>query len=119
MGSEMCIRDRHGMGCEFALDDFGSGLGSFANLKNLSIDYLKIDGSYTRNLGEDTVNRAMVAALIKLSRTLRFKVVAEQVEDEDSLETVREMGVDFIQGYAVGRPRALHLAVAEVTANTA
>lgn len=109
----------HGMGCEFALDDFGSGLGSFANLKNLSIDYLKIDGSYTRNLGEDTVNRAMVAALIKLSRTLRFQVVAEQVEDEDSLETVREMGVDFIQGYAVGRPRALHLAVAEVTANTA
>jgi diguanylate cyclase (GGDEF)-like protein/PAS domain S-box-containing protein len=108
----------HGMGCEFALDDFGSGIGSFANLKNLSIDYLKIDGSYTRDLAGDSVNQAMVAALIKLSRTLRFQVVAEQVESDDALETVRDMGVDFIQGYAVGRPRALRIA-AEPAASTA
>ncbi len=107
----------HGMGCEFALDDFGSGIGSFANLKNLSIDYLKIDGSYTRDLAGDSVNQAMVAALIKLSRTLRFQVVAEQVESDDALETVRDMGVDFIQGYAVGRPRALRIA-AEPAAST-
>ena len=106
------------MGCEFALDDFGSGIGSFANLKNLSIDYLKIDGSYTRDLAGDSVNQAMVAALIKLSRTLRFQVVAEQVESDDALETVRDMGVDFIQGYAVGRPRALRIA-AEPAASTA
>jgi diguanylate cyclase (GGDEF)-like protein/PAS domain S-box-containing protein len=100
----------HGMGCEFALDDFGSGVGSFSNLKNLPLDYLKIDGSFMRNLTRDTVNQAMVAAMIKLARTLNFKVIAEQVEDADALETVRRMGVDYLQGYAVGRPQPLKLA---------
>ena len=71
----------HGMGCQFALDDFGSGVGSFSNLKNLPLDYLKIDGSFMRNLARDTVNQAMVTAMIKLARTLNFKVIAEQVED--------------------------------------
>ena len=72
----------HGMGCQFALDDFGSGVGSFSNLKNLPMDYLKIDGSFMRNLARDTVNQAMVTAMIKLARTLNFKVIAEQVEDD-------------------------------------
>ena len=72
----------HGMGCQFALDDFGCGVGSFSNLKNLPLDYLKIDGSFMRNLARDTVNQAMVTAMIKLARTLNFKVIAEQVEDE-------------------------------------
>jgi diguanylate cyclase (GGDEF)-like protein len=100
----------HGMGCEFALDDFGSGVGSFSNLKNLPLDYLKIDGSYMRNLARDTVNQAMVTAMIKLARSLNFKVIAEQVEDTGSLEAARRMGVDFLQGYAVGRPQPLPLA---------
>ncbi len=63
----------HGMGCQFALDDFGRGLGSFSNLKNLTLDYLKIDGSFIRNLAPDTVNQAMVTAMIKLARTLNFR----------------------------------------------
>jgi len=100
----------HGMGCQFALDDFGSGVGSFSNLKNLPMDYLKIDGSFMRNLGRDTVNQAMVTAMIKLARTLNFKVIAEQVEDAAALEAARRMGVDFVQGYAVGRPQPLALA---------
>ncbi len=100
----------HGMGCQFALDDFGSGLGSFSNLKNLPLDYLKIDGSFTRNLARDTVNQAMVTAMIKLARTLNFKVIAEQVEDSAALEAVRRMGVDYVQGYAIGRPQPLLLA---------
>jgi diguanylate cyclase (GGDEF)-like protein/PAS domain S-box-containing protein len=100
----------HGMGCQFALDDFGSGVGSFSNLKNLPMDYLKIDGSFMRNLARDSVNQAMVTAMIKLARTLNFKVIAEQVEDEAGLEAARRMGVDYIQGYAVGRPRLLSLA---------
>ena len=97
----------HGMGCSFALDDFGSGMGSFANLKSLSLDYLKIDGAFTRDLSSDTVHRAMVSAVVELGRTLRFQVVAEQVEDQAAFEAVREMGVDFVQGYIVERPRPL------------
>jgi diguanylate cyclase (GGDEF)-like protein/PAS domain S-box-containing protein len=100
----------HGMGCQFALDDFGSGVGSFSNLKNLPMDYLKIDGSFMRNLARDSVNQAMVTAMIKLARTLNFKVIAEQVEDEAGLEAARRMGVDYIQGYVVGRPQLLSLA---------
>ena len=100
----------HGMGCQFALDDFGSGVGSFSNLKNLPMDYLKIDGSFMRNLERDTVNQAMVTAMIKLARTLNFKVIAEQVEDVATLDTARRMGVDYVQGFAVGRPQLLSLA---------
>jgi diguanylate cyclase (GGDEF)-like protein/PAS domain S-box-containing protein len=97
----------HGMGCRFALDDFGRGLSSFANLKNLSLDYLKIDGSFIRNLASDSVNQAMVTAMIKLARSLNFQVIAEQVEDLGSLDSARRMGVDFVQGYQVGRPAPL------------
>jgi diguanylate cyclase (GGDEF)-like protein/PAS domain S-box-containing protein len=98
----------HGMGCRFALDDFGSGVGSFANLKELSVDYLKIDGAYTRDISVNSVNRAMVSALIELARTLEFRIVAEEIEDRESFEAVRELGVDFIQGYVIERPRAMH-----------
>ncbi|HYM34386.1 MAG TPA: EAL domain-containing protein, partial [Steroidobacteraceae bacterium] len=97
----------HGMGCRFALDDFGRGISSFANLKNLSLDYLKIDGSFIRNLASDSVNQAMVAAMVKLARTLNFKVVAEQIEDDAALEAARRMGVDFLQGFQLGRPQPL------------
>jgi diguanylate cyclase (GGDEF)-like protein/PAS domain S-box-containing protein len=100
----------HGMGCQFALDDFGSNLGSFASLKNLPMDYLKIDGSFMQNLARDSVNQAMVTATIKLARSLNFKVIAEQVEDAAGMDAARSVGVDYIQGYAVGRPRPLNLA---------
>lgn len=99
----------HGMGCQFALDNFGSGIGSFANLKNLSMDYLKIDGAIIRGLGSDDVSQAMVAAMIKLASTLKIRVIAEHVETDTAFSLVRDMGVDFIQGYAVGRPKALQL----------
>jgi diguanylate cyclase (GGDEF)-like protein/PAS domain S-box-containing protein len=97
----------HGIGCRFALDDFGSGMGSFAHLKHLSLDYLKIDGTYTRDLQHDSVNREMVAAMTKLARSLDFRVVAEQVEDQATFEAVRSLGIDFIQGFIVERPRPL------------
>jgi EAL domain-containing protein (putative c-di-GMP-specific phosphodiesterase class I) len=99
----------HGMGCQFALDDFGRGLSSFANLKNLSLDYLKIDGYFIRNLASDVVNQAMVTAMIKLARSLNFRVIAEHVEDMGALESARRMGVDYVQGYQVGRPQPLAL----------
>jgi len=100
----------HGMGCQFALDDFGSNLGSFSSLKNLPMDYLKIDGSFMHNLARDSVNQAMVTATIKLARSLNFKVIAEQVEDAAGLDAARSIGVDYVQGYAVGRPKPLNLA---------
>ncbi len=97
----------HGMGCQFALDNFGSGLGSFANLRNLAMDYLKIDGSFIRTLADDSVNHAMVNAMVDLARTLEIGVVAEHVEDKVVLGMVRKLGVDFVQGYGVERPRPM------------
>jgi EAL domain-containing protein (putative c-di-GMP-specific phosphodiesterase class I) len=97
----------HGMGCEFALDDFGSGLSSFSTLRTLPMDYLKIDGSFIRNLAGDSVNQALVQAMIEMSRSLNFRIVAEQVEDQLSLNTVTDMGIDFVQGFFVGRPQPL------------
>jgi diguanylate cyclase (GGDEF)-like protein/PAS domain S-box-containing protein len=99
----------HGMGCEFALDNFGSGLSSFSTLRTLPMDYLKIDGSFIKNLAGDSVNQAMVAAMIDLSRSLNFRVVAEHVEDQLSLDTVTGMGIDFVQGFVVGRPQPLSM----------
>ena len=97
----------HGIGCEFSLDDFGSGLGSFSSLKQLPIDYLKIDGTYTRNLKSDRVNQEMVCAMIKLARTMEFRVVAEQVEQQQDFDWLRDIGVDFVQGNVVDAPTTL------------
>ncbi len=97
----------HGIGCEFSLDDFGSGLGSFSSLKRLPIDYLKIDGTYTRNLQSDLVNQEMVAAMVKLARTMQFRIVAEQVEQQEDFDWLRNIGVDYIQGYFVDAPMPL------------
>ena len=100
----------HGIGCEFSLDDFGSGLGSFSSLKHLPIDYLKIDGMYTRNLQTDEVNQEMVTAMIKLARKMQFRVVAEQVEHQEDFDWLRDIGVDFMQGYFVESPATLGVA---------
>jgi EAL domain-containing protein (putative c-di-GMP-specific phosphodiesterase class I) len=97
----------HGIGCEFSLDDFGSGLGSFSSLKHLPIDYLKIDGTYTRNLRTDQVNQEMVAAMIKLARTMQFRIVAEQVENQEDFDWLRNSGVDFVQGRFIEAPTPL------------
>ncbi|MBL8200029.1 MAG: EAL domain-containing protein [Chromatiales bacterium] len=97
----------HGIGCQFGLDDFGSGLGSFTTLRDLSIDYLKIDGTYTRDLRPETLNHQVVTAVTAVSRILGFRVIAEQVETQADFETLRSIGVDFIQGNFVDRPHRL------------
>jgi diguanylate cyclase (GGDEF)-like protein/PAS domain S-box-containing protein len=97
----------HGMGCEFTIDDFGSGVGSFSSLKTLDLDYLKLDGSFMRNLAADSVSQTMVTAMIKLARTLNFRIIAEQVEDNAALDAARRMGVDYIQGFVIARPARL------------
>jgi diguanylate cyclase (GGDEF)-like protein/PAS domain S-box-containing protein len=100
----------HGMGCKFTIDDFGSGVGSFSSLKSLPLDYLKLDGSFMRNLARDSVAQTMVTAMIKLARTLNFKIIAEQVEDSAALDAARKMGVDYVQGFVIARPSRLALA---------
>jgi diguanylate cyclase (GGDEF)-like protein/PAS domain S-box-containing protein len=100
----------HGMGCKFTIDDFGAGVSSLSNLKNLPLDYLKIDGSVMRNLALDSVSQTVVTAMIKLARTLNFKIIAEQVEDSTALDAARKMGVDYIQGFVIARPAKLALA---------
>ncbi|MGB5346842.1 MAG: EAL domain-containing protein [Woeseia sp.] len=97
----------HGIGCEFALDDFGSGLGAFSRLKTLPVDYLKIDGAYTRNLLTDEINQETVTAMIKLARTMQFRVIAEQVENQKDFDWLREHGVDFVQGNFIDEPAML------------
>ncbi len=92
------------MGCRFALDDFGVGLSSFSYLKNLAVDYLKLDGSFIRNMVCDHIDHEMVRAINQIGHTMNIKTIAEFVEDEDILNAVRNIGVDYAQGYAIARP---------------
>jgi len=95
------------LGCRFSLDDFGSGLSSFAYLKALPVDFLKIDGVFIRDIANNAINRAMVKAINEVGHVMGLSVVAEYVEDEPTLAVVRELGLDYAQGYAVGALRPL------------
>lgn len=101
------IRELRQMGCRFSLDDFGSGLSSFAYLKNLPVDYLKIDGEFVREMDTDEVSHAMVSAIHELGRVIGIRTIAEFVENERIIEMLTAMGVDFAQGYAIARPAPL------------
>ena len=96
-----------GMGCRFALDDFGRGISSFAYLKNLKVDYLKIDGMFVKDLAEDEIGHAMVESINNIGHTMGVKTIAEFVETEAVLERLVLLGVDYVQGYKLGRPRPL------------
>ena len=103
----MLIRTLRELGCSFALDDFGSGLSSFAYLKTLSVDYLKIDGLFVRNMLADPLDLAMVRSINEVGQTMGMRTVAEYVETEEIRSALRDLGVDYVQGYAVGRPEPL------------
>jgi Amt family ammonium transporter len=93
-----------GMGCKFALDDFGSGLSSFGYLKKLPVDFIKIDGMFIRDLVNDKTDRIFVKSIIDIARTLNIKTIAEFVENSEILEIVTELGADYAQGFGIGRP---------------
>lgn len=99
------------MGCKFALDDFGVGLSSFSYLKNLPVDYLKLDGCFIKNMVRDGIDHAMVQAINHVGQTMRIKTIAEFVENEDTLRALGEIGVDYAQGYQIARPVPLHDAI--------
>jgi len=91
-------------GCRFALDDFGSGISSFGYLKQLPVDFLKIDGEFVRDMLLDPIDRSMVEAINKVGHSLKICTIAEFVEDAETLEMLGAMGVDFAQGYFIDRP---------------
>ncbi|MDH5516105.1 MAG: EAL domain-containing protein [Gammaproteobacteria bacterium] len=101
------IHELRKLGCRFALDDFGSGLSSFSYLKNLPVDYLKIDGSFVRDMDTDDVNYAMVSAVQQLGSVMGIKTIAEFVENDTIIEMLSRLGVDYGQGYAISMPQPL------------
>lgn len=100
------------LGCHLALDDFGAGFGSFYYLKHLPFDTVKIDGEFVRDLPRSESDRLLVAALVELAHGLGKRTVAEFVEDEETLELVRKLGVDYGQGHHIGSPGALNRSAA-------
>ena len=92
------------LGCRLALDDFGTGFGSFTYLKRLPVDYLKIDVEFTRDLESSAANRHVIRAIVSLAQAFGLRTIAEGVEDEATLALLREDGVDFAQGFHLGRP---------------
>ncbi|GIJ59551.1 putative bifunctional diguanylate cyclase/phosphodiesterase [Virgisporangium aurantiacum] len=98
------ITELKNLGCRFALDDFGSGLSSFAYLKRLPVDIVKIDGSFVRGITTDPVDYAMVESVNRISQEMGLQTVAEFVESEDIMASLRAIGVDYGQGWAIGAP---------------
>ena len=101
------INELQNYGCQFALDDFGSGLSSFAYLKNLPVNYLKIDGSFVKDVSRDEIDRAMVESIQQIGEVMKLTTIAEHVEDESTLNILQEIGVHYVQGYHLGRPQAV------------
>jgi EAL domain-containing protein (putative c-di-GMP-specific phosphodiesterase class I) len=91
-------------GCTFALDDFGRGLSSFAYLKSLPVDFVKIDGFFVKDILSDPVDRAMVKAIIDMGHALGKKTIAEFVENQAILAELIELGIDYVQGYGIAKP---------------
>jgi EAL domain-containing protein (putative c-di-GMP-specific phosphodiesterase class I) len=95
------------LGCSFALDDFGSGLSSFAYLKSLPVDYVKIDGFFVKDVVSDPVDLAMVKAINDMAHAMGKLTIAEFVEDREILAKLVDLGVDYVQGYGIAQPAPL------------
>ncbi|MCK4587549.1 MAG: EAL domain-containing protein, partial [Gammaproteobacteria bacterium] len=101
------IQKMKSSGCQFALDDFGTGVSSYSYLKMFPFDYVKIDGSFIRNIATNPVDREMVASVCRIAKVMNIKTIAEYVEDDTVLALLRELGVDYAQGYGISEPAPL------------
>jgi diguanylate cyclase (GGDEF)-like protein/PAS domain S-box-containing protein len=101
------IEKLRSVGCKIALDDFGIGLSSFSYLRNFKVDFIKIDGSFVRHITQRTVDLAIVKAINNIAHEIHSQTVAESVEDESIMAMVRELGIDFAQGYWLGMPQPI------------
>ena len=95
------------MGCSVAIDDFGTGYASYSRLKNVNADILKIDGSFIRNIVSNSLDYQIVASICHLARMKKMRVVAEFVENEEIRSAVVALGIDYLQGYLIGKPEPL------------
>ena len=102
-------------GCKFSLDDFGAGLSSFAYLKNFKVDTLKIDGSFIRDITDNRISESMVAAITQVAKVMELETVAEYVESNEAKDLITRLGVDYAQGFVVGKPLALEQVLVELT----
>lgn len=101
------INEFRAMGCQFSLDDFGSGMSSFGYLKSLPVDFLKIDGAFVRDIVSDPIDRIFVETIHRIGQAMNKQTIAEYVENQDIIDVLTEIGVDYIQGYGVSRPMPL------------
>jgi diguanylate cyclase (GGDEF)-like protein len=99
------IQELRTLGCHFSLDDFGAGMSSFAYLKHLPVDFLKIDGGFVKDMADDPIDRAMVEAIHSVGHVMGKQTIAEFVDSERVIALLREIGVDYAQGYGVAKPR--------------
>ncbi len=95
--------------CKFSLDSFGNGLSSFSYLKAMPVDYIKINGDFVKNISTDELDRAMVESILKVARILKLSTIAEHVENNENLVALKEIGVDYVQGYYLGRPEVIEV----------
>jgi EAL domain-containing protein (putative c-di-GMP-specific phosphodiesterase class I) len=111
------IEEMKEFGCRFSLDDFGSGMSSFGYLKHLPVDFLKIDGTFVKDMAEDPIDRAMVEAINSIGHVMGKQTIAEFVGSAEVMEALREVGVDFAQGYWVHKPELFEPRLKKVAAS--
>lgn len=108
------IRRLRKLGCRLALDDFGTGYCSFAYLKDLPVHYIKIDGVFVRDVLENPLSQAIISSMTEIAKVMRAQTVAEHVENDLIMQSMRNYGIDFMQGFVVGRPVPLHDVIRDI-----
>jgi len=110
------MRQVRAMGCQFALDDFGSGMSSFSYLKTLPVQCLKIDGAFVRDMLNDPLDRTLVESIQHIGKVMGMKTIAEYATSMEHVAVLEAIGVDFVQGYALSRPELMSEVFAQIEA---